>query len=236
MTLTGKTAFVTGGAGGIGKATSLELLAAGANVFAIGRSQEKLDALVNEAASERLAVYRADVGVEEAVTAAFAACVERFGTVDMLVNNAGIGIPSPDLSQTDVAVFDQMMQTNVRGVFLCSREALKLMKPRRSGHILTVVSMAGQRTNPGAPLYCVSKFGARGLSGGIGDQVLAEGIRVTDINPGPVDTDYWGERKVPREKFLQPADVARAILFAVSTPEHVVIREINMDSAAWLAK
>jgi NADP-dependent 3-hydroxy acid dehydrogenase YdfG len=124
----------------------------------------------------------------------------------------------------------------VRGVFLCSREALKLMRPRKSGHILTVVSMAGQRTNAGAPLYCVSKFGARGLSSGIGDQVLAEGIRVTDINPGPVDTDYWGDRKVPREKFLQAADVARVILFAVSTPEHVVIREVNMDSAAWLAK
>jgi NADP-dependent 3-hydroxy acid dehydrogenase YdfG len=236
MNLAGKTAFVTGGSGGIGKATSLELLAAGANVFAIGRSQEKLAALVAEAGTDRLAVFRADVGVEEEVTVAFRACVERFGTVDILVNNAGIGIPSPDLADTDVSVLDRMLQTNVRGVFLCSREALKLMRPRKSGHILTVVSMAGQRTNAGAPLYCVSKFGARGLSSGIGDQVLAEGIRVTDINPGPVDTDYWGDRKVPREKFLQAADVARVILFAVSTPEHVVIREVNMDSAAWLAK
>lgn len=236
MNLKGKTAFITGGTNGIGKATAEKFLEAGANVFVLGRSQEKIDKFISEADTAKLAAYRGDVGVESDVVSAFAQCVEKFGTVDVLLNNAGIGLPSPDLSETDVEVFDKMMSTNMRGVFLSTREALKSMKAQKSGHILTVISMAGQRTNPGAPLYCASKFGARGINGGLADQVLKEGIKVTDINPGPVDTDYWGDRKVPREKFLSAEDVANVIMFAVSCPDHMLMREINFDSVAWLAK
>jgi NADP-dependent 3-hydroxy acid dehydrogenase YdfG len=236
MSLTKKTVFVTGGANGIGKATSQKLLEVGANVFIFELSQERIDSFVNEAKSDKLAVYKGDVGNEADVIAAFGKCVDTFGTVDILVNNAGIGIPSPDLSETDVAIFDKMVNTNMRGVFLASREALKIMKKQKKGHILTLISMAGQRTNPGAPLYCASKFGARGVSSGLADQILKEGIKVTDINPGPVDSDYWGNRDVPREKFLTVDDVANVIMFAMGVPEHVVMREINFDSAAWLAK
>jgi NADP-dependent 3-hydroxy acid dehydrogenase YdfG len=95
--------------------------------------------------------------------------------------------------------------------------------------------MAGQRTNPNAPLYCASKFGARGLSSGLADQVLKEGIKVTDINPGPVDSDYWGDRKVPREKFLQVEDVARVVGFILSQPDYMLIREINFDNMKFIA-
>jgi NADP-dependent 3-hydroxy acid dehydrogenase YdfG len=128
-----------------------------------------------------------------------------------------------------------MVNTNMRGVFLCNREALKVMKPKKQGHIVTVISMAGQRTNPNAPLYCASKFGARGLSSGLADQVLKEGIKVTDINPGPVDSDYWGDRKVPREKFLQVEDVARVVGFILSQPDYMLIREINFDNMKFIA-
>jgi NADP-dependent 3-hydroxy acid dehydrogenase YdfG len=234
--LDGKTAFITGGSSGIGKATVAALLEEGARVFAMGYTQEHIDALEQELGCDRLATFQGDVREEDTVRAAFAACVDAFGTVDVLINNAGVGIPTRDLSETDVSDYDRMMDVNVRGVFLCNREALKLMKPRGSGHIITVISMAGQRTNPVAPIYCASKFAARGLSMGLGDQVLGEGIRVTEVNPGPVDTRYWGERDVPREKMLDPQDVARAIVFAVTLPEHVCVREINMDSMDWLGK
>lgn len=236
MTLTGKTAFITGGANGIGKATAKKMLEAGANVFIFELSKEKIDQFKAEYGNERLQAYNGDVGNEQDVIAAFEQCKAAFGKVDILLNNAGIGIPSPDLSATDIGVFDKMMAVNVRGVFLCSREALKIMKENKSGHILTLISMAGQRTNPGAPLYCASKFGARGLNSGIADQILKDGIKVTDINPGPVNSDYWGSREVPRDKFLSVDDVADVIMFAVSSPAHVVIREINFDSVAWLAK
>jgi len=236
MTLQNKTAFITGGANGIGKATAKKFLQAGANVFVFELSPERIEQFQAEAEGGNLACYQGDVGNESDVKAAFRSCAETFGGVDILLNNAGIGIPSPDLSVAELDVFDKMVNTNMRGVFLCTREALKIMKPRKSGHILTLISMAGQRTNPGAPLYCASKFGARGINSGLADQVLKDGIKVTDINPGPVNSDYWGDRDVPREKFLSVDDVADVIFFAVTTPEHVVIREVNFDSVAWLTK
>ncbi|CAA9259036.1 MAG: Short-chain dehydrogenase/reductase SDR? [uncultured Cytophagales bacterium] len=229
--LQNKVCFITGASGGIGKAAALLLLEKGANVFDFSRSRQLRD----EVDHPNLRSFRGDVGDETAVITAFRHCAEAFGPVDALINNAGVGVPTPDLSQADLATFDQMVNTNMRGVFLCNREALRQMKPRRQGHIITVVSMAGQRTNPNAPVYAASKFGARGLSSGLADQVLKEGIKVTDINPGPVDSDYWGDRKVPREKFLKVDDVARVVAFVLSQPDYVLIREINFDNMNFLA-
>ena len=147
-----------------------------------------------------------------------------------------MGIPSPAIEEASLEIWKEMIETNATGTFLCSREALKDMKAEKTGFILNVVSMAGQRTNPGAPLYCASKFAARGLSSGIADQALSHGIKVTDVNPGPVDTPYWGDRAVPREKFLKPGDVAEIVRFILTLPEHMVVREINFDSIQWLAK
>jgi NADP-dependent 3-hydroxy acid dehydrogenase YdfG len=226
-----KTIFITGASGGIGKATALELLEQGAKVFDFSRTHQ----LADEISHENLRSFRGDVSQEADVLAGFAACIEAFGTVDVLINNAGIGLLSTDLSTTDLDTYEQMMNTNVRGVFLCNREALKAMKPKKQGHIVTVISMAGYRTNPNAPIYCASKFGARGLSSGLADQVLKEGIKVTDVNPGPTDSNYWGDRKVAREKFLTVADVARVIVFVLNQPDYVVIREINFDNMKFLA-
>lgn len=229
--LENKVVLITGASSGIGKATARLLLEQGAKVFDFSRTRQ----LADELDHPNLRSFRGDVSREEDVQAGFKACVEAFGTVDALINNAGLGLPTPDLSETDLETFEKMMDVNVRGVFLCNREALKIMKPRRSGHILTVISMAGQRTNPTSPVYCASKFGARGLSSGLADQVIKLGIKVTDINPGPTDSDYWGERQVPREKFLKVDDVARAIAFVLNLPPDVLIREINLDNMKFLA-
>ncbi|MBN2712262.1 MAG: SDR family oxidoreductase [Planctomycetes bacterium] len=234
--LTGKTVFITGGGSGIGKATSKLLLDEGANVFVLEFSQDNIAAVEKELGCDRFSMVQGDVSDEASVADAFAACVEKFGTVDVLVNNAGLGIPTPNLAETDLVAYEKMFNVNAKGVFLCNREALKLMKPKKSGHILTLVSMGGQRTNAGAPLYCASKFAARGISMGLADQVIKDGVRVTEINPGPVNSNYWGDREVPREKMLSVEDVASVIRFAATLPEHVVIREINFDSMAWLGK
>jgi len=230
-TLENKVAFITGASGGIGKATALQLLEQGARVFDFSRTHQ----LTDEVQHPNLLSCRGDVGLEADVQSGFGACLERFGTVDFLINNAGVGELTTDLSVTDLDAYERMINTNMRGVFLCNREVLKVMKPRRQGHILTVISMAGQRTNPNAPIYAASKFGARGLNSGLADQVLKEGIKVTDVNPGPTDSNYWGDRKVAREKFLKTEDVARVILFVLSQPEYVLIREINFDHMKFLA-
>ena len=223
--------FITGASGGIGKATALQLLDNGAKVFDFSRTRQ----LTDEVQHENLRSFKGDVSVEADVQAGFAACLEAFGTIDVLLNNAGMGVLTTDLSLTELEVYEQMVNVNMRGVFLCNREALKVMKPKKSGHILTVISMAGQRTNPNAPVYAASKFGARGLNSGLADQVIKEGIKVTDINPGPTDSDYWGDRKVPREKFLMVEDVANVITFVLDQPDYVVIREINFDNMNFLA-
>jgi NADP-dependent 3-hydroxy acid dehydrogenase YdfG len=229
--LENKVIFITGASSGIGRATAKQLLEQGAKVFDFSLSGR----LVDELPGAFVATFNGDVGNETDVQAAFRQCVEQFGTVDVLINNAGLGIPTPDLSETDLATYERMVNTNMRGVFLCNREALRQMKPKQSGHILTLVSMAGQRTNPGAPIYCASKFGARGLSSGLADQVLRQGIKVTEVNPGPVDSNYWGDRQVAREKFLKVDDVARVIAFVLNQPDYVVIREINFDNMKFLA-
>lgn len=229
--LQNKVVLITGASSGIGRATALMLLEGGAKVFDISNK----NLLSEEISHDNLRSFQGDVSVEADVQNAFAACIEAFGTVDVLLNNAGLGLLTADLSTTDLATFEIMMNVNVKGVFLCNREALKVMKPQGSGHILTLISMAGQRTNPNAPIYCASKFGARGLSSGLADQALKLGIKVTDINPGPTDSNYWGDRQVAREKFLKVEDVARVIIFVLSQPDYMVIREINFDNMKFLA-
>lgn len=227
-----KVVFITGASSGIGKASATALLDQGAKVFDFSRTHQ----LADEVNHENLRSFKGDVSQEADVVAGFTACQEAFGPVDILLNNAGIGLTTTDLSTTDLETYERMVTINMRGVFLCNREALKHMKPRKQGHIVTVISMGGQRTNPTAPVYCASKFGARGLSSGLADQVLKEGIRVTDVNPGPTDSNYWGDRNVAREKFLKVEDVARVILFVLNQPDYVLIREINFDNMKFLAQ
>jgi NADP-dependent 3-hydroxy acid dehydrogenase YdfG len=229
--LKNKVVFITGASSGIGKATAEMLLKEGAKVFDFSRTHQ----LKDEVKHKNLRSFKGDVSIENDVIAGFAACVKAFGTVDVLLNNAGMGVLTADLSITELETFQKMMDVNVCGVFLCNREALKIMKANKAGHIMTVISMAGQRTNPNAPVYCASKFGARGLSSGLADQALKLGIKVTDINPGPTDSNYWGDRQVPREKFLKVEDVARVIVFVLNQPEYVLIREINFDNMKFLA-
>lgn len=234
--LDGKIAFITGAASGIGKATAAKFIAEGARVYTIDLNEEALKAMQAEFGADKFAWQAGSVADEAAVDKAFADCAEKFGEVDILVNNAGLGIPTPDLSNTSLADYRKMVDVNMTGVFLASRAALRQMKPRGKGHILNLISMAGQRTNPGAPVYCASKFGARGLSSGLADQMIKAGIKISDINPGPVNSNYWGDREVPRDKFLQVDEVADIILFVAATPEHLVVREINFDNMKWLAK
>ena len=126
--LENKVCFITGASSGIGKATALALLEQGARVFDFSRTKQ----LADEHPHDNLRSFRGDVSQEADVKAGFAACLEAFGTVDVLLNNAGLGLPTPDLSTADLDTFDRMVDTNLRGVFLCDREALAVMKPR--GH------------------------------------------------------------------------------------------------------
>ena len=232
----GKVIFITGAGSGIGRSCAMKFVEMGAKVFTLTLKADELKETSELIASPNFAGVAGDVTDEATVKNAVASCVEKFGTVDVLINSAGIGLATPDLSETDVSKFNAMFDVNVKGVFLCTRECLKIMKPKQSGHVLTLISMAGQRTNPGAPLYCSSKFAARGFNSALADQCIQYHVKVTDINPGPVDSNYWGDRVVQRQKFLRPADVANVIAFVVNQPDYVMIREINFDNINFLIK
>ena len=235
--LSGKIALVTGASAGIGQATARSLAAAGAHVVVTARRQDRLDNLVSEInALGGSAVARtanaADLGdVQNVVEETFA----QDGPIDILVNNAGIMKIAP-ITENDVADWATMVDVNIKGVLYFLSAVMPHMITQGSGHIVSVGSVAGRRPFPGGSVYAATKFAVRALSWGLHLELgAAHGIRITDIQPGYVDTELlsdqpdtleaWSEAWSDR-RTLQPEDVARAIEFAVTSPDHVSVSEV----------
>jgi 3-oxoacyl-[acyl-carrier protein] reductase len=223
--LAGRVAVVTGASRGVGRATAIRLAAEGATVVGIARGADGLASLLGEAdglpgSIETTAV---DIRSAGAVERAFAGLEQRLGRIDILVNNAGVERVKPLDAVTDED-YEATLDTNLRGAFHCIRAALPLMKARRSGHIVSVSSAAGIRGFGEDAVYCASKFGVVGLMDALDEELRPFGIRVTTICPGAIDTSLvtWAEPGY-REHFLQPADVAEAIAYAVGQPAHVTV-------------
>lgn len=227
VSLSGKTAVVTGASSGIGAAVSRQLTAAGARVALLARSADKL-ATIASALPGSVAVA-CDVADEASVTAAFARVQAELGAPDILVNNAGTGFAT-DLATASLADLRRIFETNVTGVFLCTRAVLPAMKSRGSGHIVNVSSITGKVSNPNAPLYCASKHALNGYSNGLQQQVAAAGVRVSLVSPSAVDTAYWDGRPVDRSKFLAADEVADAILFILTRPPGVLVKDLDLSA------
>jgi len=236
--LDGKVALVTGASAGIGEAVAVALAGAGASVVVTARRVERLEALAQRIGDSGGAVlpYPADVASLDEVRALTDAALERFGRIDILVNNAGL-MPISPLSEARVEEWTRMVDVNVKGVLHCIAAVLPGMIERRSGHIVNVGSLAGRRPFPGGTVYSATKFAVRSLSWGMHLELgAAHGIRVTDIQPGFVSTelmdsadpglkDAWDQAWQGR-RTLQPEDVARALMFAVTSPAHVSVSEL----------
>ena len=222
---------ITGASSGIGLESAKLFAQAGAKVALLARSPEKLAAAeeaVRELGAEVLALPT-DVTDEAAVQAAFAQIHEKFGGVDVLLNNAGTGFAT-DLATASLDDFRRIFETNVTGVFLCTRAVLPGMKERKAGHIINVSSIVGKVANPNAPLYCASKHALNGYNSGLQQQVAADKIRVSLVSPSSVDTAYWDGRPVDRSKFLKPEEVANVIFFVASQPEGVLIKDVDFTA------
>lgn len=237
--LEGRVAIITGASSGIGLTTAEALAGAGASVAVAARRADRLDALCRriENAGGRAAGFPTDVTDRDAVEDLVSGTVAAFGTVHILVNNPGVMPISP---LADVLVDDcvRMVNVNVIGVLHGIGAVLPVMLARGTGHIVNVGSLAGRRPFPGGTVYSATKFAVRSLSAGIQRELSASrGIRVTDIEPGVVDTelmDHITDAQV-RDGFAQqwsdktplsPQDVAAAIVYAVTAPEHVNVNEI----------
>lgn len=215
MELKGKVAIVTGGTKGIGRAIAEALVHAELSVCLTARSQTEIDATVHELAAinvGRLSGFVCDVRDHEQVKSLFAYAVSEFGGVDVLVNNAGIGIFA-SVEEMPPEDFRAVLETNLFGVFYCSHEAIPLMKQRGGGYIINISSLAGANPHPRMAAYNASKFGLNGFSEALMQEVRHDGIKVSYIMPGSVNTEFGGDTPSDKNDWqLQPADVARVVI------------------------
>jgi NAD(P)-dependent dehydrogenase (short-subunit alcohol dehydrogenase family) len=228
--LQGRVALVTGAGRGIGRAVSLALARSGARVVLAARTAGQIDAVASEIArlgGEALAVP-ADVSHEPDVSALFGRVRERFqGRLDVLVNNAGVGIYGP-LDTFAAGDFDRVLAVNLRGTFLCCREAMNLMEPRKAGWIVNVSSVVGFKGYPNQAAYTASKHGIMGLTKSLAVEAQPYGIRVSAVLPGGVDTELASAARpdLDRAALLQPEDIAQAVLYLLSLSDRAAVDQI----------
>jgi 3-oxoacyl-[acyl-carrier protein] reductase len=227
--LAGKSALITGASRGIGFAIAQRLGRLGARIALCGRHQDTLDAAcarLRDEAIDALALT-ADVSRSDQVSSLVEKTLARFGAVDFLVNNAGTGRfgPVQDFSESD---WDNILDTNLKGVFLVSRAIVPSMISRGSGHIVNISSLAGKNSFPGGSLYCASKWGLLGLTYCMAEDLRAHGIRVTAICPGSVATEFGHPSSKNVQKMLQPDDVAHAVEMVITAEPQSFISEVVM--------
>ena len=211
-----KVAVVTGGSRGIGYCIVQRLLKEGAQVYICARDGKILKQSLEELRKQgdgRVEGMVADVGHYEDCRKLIHTAAEHFGGVDILVNNAGIGIMKP-VDQLTPAEWDATIQTNLSGVFYCCHEAIPIMRKRGGGYIFNISSLAGANPFPGGSAYNASKFGLNGFSEAMMQDVRYDGIRVSYIMPGSVDTDFGGApgSRSHQSWKLSGEDIAKAVV------------------------
>jgi 17beta-estradiol 17-dehydrogenase / 3beta-hydroxysteroid 3-dehydrogenase len=244
--LAGKSAIVTGASSGIGAATARALAAAGASVTLGARRVERLEALAAEirAAGGAVAVQSTDMRREADVCRLVGLARERFGGVDVLVNNAGLGRAAP-LGSAPTEAWREMLEVNVLGLAIATREAIQDMERRgAAGHVVHVSSMAGHRVpGPDSGMYAATKFAVRALTEGLRQELRARKspIRVTAISPGHVHTEFADvfngragaqDEIAGRLRILDARDVAEAIVWVVTRPPHMEVHDVLVRPAA----
>lgn len=239
--LANKTAVVTGGGSGVGKAVARLFLEAGAKVVIAGRDAAKLQSVLDEfQAGDRLLAIPTDVTQNDACDRLIEQATTAFGQVDVLVNNAGTNIKNRTFRELTPQMWDMMIRTNLDGAFYCTRAVLPQMLRRRDGVIVNVVSVAGKRANPlGGVAYVAAKFGMGALGLVLSNEEKDSGIRVSNIYPGEIDTPILLHRPKPvteeqRAVILKPEDVAQAVLFVATLPPRVCIPELIIKPTSQL--
>jgi NADP-dependent 3-hydroxy acid dehydrogenase YdfG len=232
--LVGKVALITGASAGIGRACAMALAAEGASLVLTARRGERLtelEARVQQAGGKAVSVV-GDARDEETAQRCVAAALEHFGTLDILINNTGVG-NYKNLVDTSPEEYDEMMDSNVRTTFLFSRCAVPVMIEKKSGTVLMISSMAGIYGFAGEAVYCATKFAQVGFAQALDKELRPHGIRVGVICPGGVKTEFAlgkgrTEQGVAASGMLEPEDVAGAVLLACTQSPKARIIEVQM--------
>lgn len=242
MLLDGKTALVTGASRGIGRAIALRLAEEGAQVAInyagnVQAAEEVKNAI--EAAGGKAMLCQADVADSDAVDAMVESVVKEFGTIDILVNNAGITRDTLLMRMKDED-FDKVLNTNLKGVYYCTKVVSKLMMKKRTGRIVNMASVVGLVGNVGQTNYAAAKAGVIGFSKAAAREMAARGITVNVVAPGSIDTDMTAVlpekvkekiiADIPLGKMGEPKDIANAVLFLVSDQaSYITGQVVNVD-------
>jgi NADP-dependent 3-hydroxy acid dehydrogenase YdfG len=234
----GKTVLITGASSGIGRATARLLSKAGMKVAACARRLDRLEALAAEIEGDVLPIAT-DLRDEAQIATAFAQVRERWGGVDVLVNNAGLGHAAPLLTG-ETSHWREMLEVNVLALCVCTREAVADMQKRGdSGHVIHISSMAAHRVPRGSGVYSATKYAVRALTEGLRQELreAKSSIRVTSISPGYVETEFAAQyhkseeaaaRTYDRFKVLTSEDVADTVAYVLSRPAHMQVHDMLM--------
>jgi len=233
--LTEKVIWITGSGRGIGKATAISLATHGARVVVSARTKKEIEAVVSKIKSHHgnaLAI-ECDVSDKSQIIYLVKQVKEKWGPIDILINNAGIGIFKKIIT-TEENEWDAMMDINLKSAFLCTQAVLQDMINKGSGHIINVVSVAGKQPYYNCGGYCASKYGLLGFTDVLRMETRKHGIKVTAFLPGATDTAIWGNANVERAKMMTPIQVAECVVSicagdAKSMTEEVVLRPAEGD-------
>ena len=228
--------MISGASAGIGTACAHSLAAAGLDLIVLARRADKLSALKKEIErvhGRRVEAFAVDVRDQNAV--AELAEFTRDRPVDVLINNAGLAKGTDPVAKGTLADWDQMIDTNVKGLLYLTRAVLPRMIARGAGHVVNIGSVAGRHVYPGGAVYCATKFAVRALTEGLRLDLMGTPIRVTNISPGMVETEFSAVRLNDEARAkalyegmrpLSAADVAETVTWCLSRPAHVNVQEL----------
>lgn len=245
ISLKNKTVLVTGASAGIGKACAYAFANEGANLIIGARRVERLESIKNEIEekySVKVLPLKLDVTNRDEVILSIANLEGDWKKINVLVNNAGLGRGLNKVHEDNPEGWDEMIDTNVKGLLIVTKEVVKGMVERKDGHVINIGSIAGHQAYPGGSVYCATKHAVRAITEALRIETLEHNIRVSTVDPGMVETEFsdvrfYGDTEKAKNvyKGLEPLtgdDIAETVVFCASRPKHVNINEIIVMPSA----
>jgi len=237
--LNNRNIVILGAGGGFGRAVLERLAPHGANFAIADFSQDSLaglEAKAKQEGADKVHAGTCDVCDEATVQQFFRSSAEALGALDILLYLPGLSVASP-VTEMKVEDYDKIVDVNLKGLFLAAKHFVPHTEKERQPLLSFISSQAATRANPNAPVYCAAKAAVSMFGQGLALQLMQQDVRVTAFKPGPVNTQgFWGDRPVPREKFMDAADVAGVIEFVFSLPGHILMHEVSFESFAFFKK
>jgi NADP-dependent 3-hydroxy acid dehydrogenase YdfG len=237
--LTNKTALITGATSGIGKSCAYLFAKSGTNLIITARRYKRLKEIADDIVSKynvNCRYFKMDVRDKQEVHTVIKRISETKETINILINNAGLAKGLETVQEATLEYWEEMIDTNIKGLLYITREILPIMLKQNFGHIINIGSIAGHEVYPKGSVYCATKFAVNALTQGIRIDTLGSSVRVSTIDPGAVETEFStvrfdGDEKRAEKVYqgmtpLTPDDVAEAVIWVSNRPKHVSIHEV----------